>query len=71
LGDTIAVNVTAAYQEDKDKEVEMTIADGKTRTFTESSNDYPHGISQVVVPLMDSKNMTIGAVIVSVDQISN
>lgn len=69
IADTIPVNVTAAFQEDNNGEVASTIVDGKVRMFTESSKDYPHGISQIVVPLKDSTNKIVGAVIVSQDQV--
>lgn len=70
LADTVAGNVGDMYTDDQGNEVMLTIRDGKPRSFTETSKDYPKGITETVVPLKNSPNgQTIGAVIISSSQI--
>lgn len=70
LADTVSGNVGSMYTDDRGDEVSMTIADGKPRTFTETSKDYPKGITEEVVPMKNSPNgQTIGAVLISSSQI--
>ena len=63
LADAIPANVGTAFDHDTGDEVGATIADRRSRVFVETSVDYPEGIRQVVVPLVDQRNATIGAVI--------
>ncbi|MEU4425349.1 EAL domain-containing protein [Actinoplanes sp. NPDC024001] len=63
LGDVIAENVGSSFDHDSGDEVGRTIADGEPRVFVETSEDYPDGIKQVVVPIDNRSGLTIGAVI--------
>ncbi|HZE87870.1 MAG TPA: hypothetical protein VE090_06760 [Methylomirabilota bacterium] len=65
LADAVPGNRSKAFTQDTDNEVKATIMDGSTRHFTEKSIDYPKGISQTVVPLLDGKGAIVGAVIIS------
>ena len=69
IADTTAANVSKKYTEDKGGEVQKTIADGVTRTFTETSVDFPKGIGQTVIALKDMAGNTIGAIIFSTEEI--
>ena len=63
IADAIPQNVGTRFQYDPGSEVAQTIQDGVTRTFVETSADYPQGIKQVVVPFTAADGKTIGAVI--------
>jgi diguanylate cyclase (GGDEF)-like protein/PAS domain S-box-containing protein len=63
LADVIAEDVGSRLDVDPDNEVGKTIADGKTRTFVETSDDYPQGIKQVVVALVTESGTIRGAVV--------
>lgn len=65
LSDTIAANVGGVYSYDLNHEIDSTMKDGVSRSFTEKSTDYPNGLSRVVVPVKDVNNQVIGAVIIS------
>lgn len=67
LADTFSANVGSIYTEDDNKAVDLALRDGKQGTFVENSRDYPKGIPQVVIPLLDTKGQTIGAVILSLN----
>lgn len=71
LADTIPINVGEQYQGDTASEVTQTIADKQIRTFKETSFDYPDGVSEVSVPLIDSSSHVVGAVILSSTHINN
>jgi diguanylate cyclase (GGDEF)-like protein/PAS domain S-box-containing protein len=64
IGDVVRENVGTAFDHDLDDEVGKTITDGRSRVFVETSEDYPDGIKQVVVPMRNTGGRTIGAVIV-------
>ncbi|WP_433790982.1 EAL domain-containing protein [Actinoplanes sp. CA-252034] len=64
LGDVVRENVGSLFDHDRDDEVGRTIADGRARVFVETSDDYPDGIKQVVVPMRNKGGKTIGAIIV-------
>lgn len=70
VADTIAANRGNTYSQDKEDEVGLTMKDGISRSFVEKSQDYPNGISEVVVPVKNSNNETIGAVILSNFQVT-
>jgi len=63
IADAIPQNVGTRFQYDPGSEVARTLQDGVTRTFVETSADYPQGIQQVVVPFTTADGKTIGAVI--------
>ncbi|WIM94628.1 EAL domain-containing protein [Actinoplanes oblitus] len=63
LGDAVPENVGSVFDHDTGNEVGRTIADGKSRTFVETSADYPAGIKQVVVRMEGAGHQTLGAVI--------
>lgn len=69
LADAVVENKGTTYKFDSNNEVQLTINDGRTRTFEEKSKDYPNGIMQTVVPMRNQKGETIGAVIISNSQI--
>jgi diguanylate cyclase (GGDEF)-like protein len=71
LGDVVAADVGGIYDEDTADEVGATIRDRKNRTFIEHSTDSPTGMRQVVVPLVDARNVTIGAVILEYTALSD
>ena len=48
-------DVGKRFSHDINNEVGMTIADGKERTFTEISVEYPKGIESLVIPLSDEQ----------------
>ena len=63
LADVIPEDVGSRLDVDSDNEVGKTIADGKPRSFVETSDDYPDGIEQLAVPLVDDSGLTRGAVV--------
>lgn len=65
LADTVAANVGSTYSYDTNKEVDETLKDGVSRSFVETSKDYPAGLSEVVVPMKDASNHIVGVVLVS------
>ncbi len=56
VGETLAMGEGGA-------QVQLTLQDGKPRTFLEKSDDYPLGIKLIAVPLKDDLHTTVGAVI--------
>ena len=70
LADTVASNKGTTYNFDSNNEVKQTMADGIARGFQETSQDYPNGVSEVVVPVRNSKGVIVGAVLISNNQIS-
>jgi len=64
LADAVTGEIGTTFSHDKNNEVGRTIKDGAPRTFTETSEAYPAGIKQVVLPLdqLDSRQR-IGAII--------
>ena len=69
LADTVVANMGSKYSMDTHDEVEQTLEDGKTRSFIETSPDYPQGITEVVVAIRNDKNTIIGALLISQSQI--
>ncbi|HET9946828.1 MAG TPA: hypothetical protein VFQ63_02080 [Patescibacteria group bacterium] len=65
LADTVVANMGSKYSLDTKAEVSKTISDGLPRSFTETSKDYPQGISQQVVVFKNASGQTLGGVIVS------
>ena len=63
VADAVPEDIGSILKHDQGDEVQQTLNDGKTRTFLEKSVDYPQGIELIVVPLKDSHNAIIGAVI--------
>jgi hypothetical protein len=69
LADTVPGNVGKMFMEDTEGQVEMTIKDGMTRGFVETSKDYPKGLNQVVVALKEAGGKIVGAVVLSSDML--
>ena len=69
LADTVESNIGSTYNFDINGEVEMTLGDGTTRYFEETSGDYPDGITEVVVPIKNASGVIVGAVLVSNSQL--
>lgn len=69
LADTIAGNKGSTYNFDSNGEVRLTLEDGITRNFEETSSDYPGGIAEVVVPMKNSSGAITGAVLISNSQL--
>lgn len=67
LADTVPANVGSKYTEDDNKAIDQTLQQGRFGTFVENSRDYPKGLAEVVIPLLDTKNQTVGAVILSLN----
>jgi hypothetical protein len=65
LADTVKANVGKKFMEDNAGQVGETLMDGMTRSFVETSTDYPNGLDQVVVPLKDAGGKIVGAVVLS------
>lgn len=65
VADTIVANMGSKYSYDQNSEVLFTLRDGTTRSFTETSRDYPNGISELVTPIKNDKGQIVGAVIIS------
>ncbi len=63
LADAIPANQGELFTHDADGEVAATMADGRPRTFTERSPDYPQGILQMVIRLQTDQGRTVGAVV--------
>jgi diguanylate cyclase (GGDEF)-like protein/PAS domain S-box-containing protein len=63
VGDVIPEEIGEIWTEDQHGEVAATIADGRKRTFSETSDDYPDGIQQVVVPIIGPSKAVEGAVV--------
>jgi diguanylate cyclase (GGDEF)-like protein len=63
LADAIPGHQGEVFTEDTHGEVDATMADGRPRTFTERSPDYPQGILQVVIPLRTDQGVIVGAVL--------
>ncbi|NMO56410.1 EAL domain-containing protein [Actinoplanes sp. TBRC 11911] len=63
LADVVPEDVGTRLDTDSDNQVGKTIADGKPRTFVETSADYPDGIQQIAVPLVDEAGATRGAIV--------
>lgn len=70
LADTLVANMGTKYSYDDDNAVGKTMQDGVARSFTETSKDYPSGLSEVVVPMKNDKAQIVGAVILSNTTIS-
>lgn len=70
LADTVVGNMGSTYSSDNGNEINKTLQDGLTRSFTEKSTDYPSGLSEVVVPMKNDKAMIVGAVLISNSTIS-
>ncbi|MCY1142401.1 EAL domain-containing protein [Actinoplanes sp. Pm04-4] len=63
LADAIPENVGTVFDHDTGNEIGRTIADGRSRVFVETSDDYPEGIRQVVVPVVGAGGTILGAVV--------
>lgn len=71
LADSIVGNMGSKYSSDTGNEISQSIQDGKTRTFTEVSTDFPSGLSEIIVPVRDGKNTIVGVVLISNAQVGN
>jgi hypothetical protein len=65
LADTVEANKGTTYTYDTNGEIQMTLSDGKTRTFMEKSTDYPSGVEETVVPMKNAAGVITGVVLVS------
>lgn len=65
LADTIARNIGSNYAYDTNKEIDATLKDGISRTFVETSSDFPQGLTQTVSPIVDSSNHIVGVILIS------
>lgn len=65
LADSNPKDVGLIYNYDSKGEIKMSISDGQSRVFTETSESNPGGITQVVVPMKNADGKVIGAVIIS------
>lgn len=63
IADVIPEAIGKILDHDESDVVQLTIQDGQTRTFVEQNEEHPQGIQQIVVPLKNSQNATVGAVI--------
>ncbi|MEH1830355.1 MAG: HAMP domain-containing protein [Nostoc sp.] len=63
LADVVTEDIGTRLNRDRNNEVGKTIEDGITRTYIETSTEYPNGIKLIAVAFKTSKNETIGAVI--------
>ncbi|MEH2054083.1 ATP-binding protein [Nostoc sp.] len=63
LADVVTEDIGTRLDHDRNNEVGKTIEDGITRTYIETSPEYPNGIKLIAVAFKTSKNETIGAVI--------
>ena len=63
LADAVPEEVGITFTHDQNNEVQQTIQDGITRTFSEKSADYPQGIKLLVIPLKADQNKIFGAII--------
>ena len=62
LADAIPKNV-GTVEHDADGALDESMRDGEVRTFIEISEDYPHGIRQIAVPVKAESGEVTGAVI--------
>ncbi|MEO7098751.1 MAG: PAS domain S-box protein [Luteolibacter sp.] len=63
VADSDPSGIGSVFTEDPGDEVGLTIKDGKARTFVETSDDYPTGIMEMVVPVETAKGQVTGAVV--------
>ncbi len=63
LADSIPANQGELFTHDPHGEVGATMRDGRPRSFTERSADYPQGILQMVIPLRTEEGRIVGAVL--------
>ncbi|QLE40342.1 HAMP domain-containing protein [Nostoc sp. C052] len=63
LADVVTEDIGTLLDHDRNNEVGKTIQDGITRTYIETSPEYPNGIKLIAVAFKTSKNEMIGAVI--------
>ncbi|MBD2166504.1 HAMP domain-containing protein [Calothrix membranacea FACHB-236] len=63
LADVVTEDIGTRLDHDLNNEVGQTIQDGITRTYIETSPEYPKGIYLIAVPFKTSQGETIGAVI--------
>ncbi|MEH1820471.1 MAG: ATP-binding protein [Nostoc sp.] len=63
LADVVTEDIGTRLDHDRNNEVGKTIQDGITRTYIETSPEYPNGIQLIAVAFNTSKHETIGAVI--------
>ncbi|BAY99554.1 integral membrane sensor signal transduction histidine kinase [Tolypothrix tenuis PCC 7101] len=63
LADIVTEDIGTKLEHDQNNEVGKTIQDGITRTYIETSPEYPQGISLIAVPFKTNQGETIGAVI--------
>ncbi len=71
IADAITTHIGKVYHYDTHNEVDNTIHDAQTRTFDEVSEDHPHGIKQIAVPLKTEKNEIIGVLLLDYTPIYN
>jgi diguanylate cyclase (GGDEF)-like protein len=63
LADALPENRGRRYDDNDQGAVEATMRDGRPRSFTERSDDYPQGILQMVIPLRTDRGTIVGAVV--------
>ncbi len=63
LADVVPSEIGTTFTEDPADEVGATIKDRQVRTFVETSETYPTGIKQIVVPVEAGSGQVIGAVV--------
>ena len=63
IADAVPEEIGTEFRHDKGNEVAATIADGRPRTFLETSKAYPQGIRQIVLPLNGEADRRVGAVV--------
>jgi diguanylate cyclase (GGDEF)-like protein len=63
LADVIPGHQGEVFTEDAHGEVGATMRDGRPRSFTERSPDYPQGVLQMVIPLRTDQGRIVGAVL--------
>lgn len=69
LADTVSANKETTYGYDTNGEIKATLTDGKARLFEEKSVDYPNGLAELVVPIINANGIT-GAVLISNIQVT-
>ena len=62
MADAVPAEVGERFDRDQQGEVAATMRDGRTRTFIETSDAYPAGINQVVVPIRAGSTI-VGALV--------
>jgi diguanylate cyclase (GGDEF)-like protein/PAS domain S-box-containing protein len=71
IADVIREDIGKKLTADKNNEVGQTLKDGIVRSYTEVSEEYPHGIKLVAAPLRNNVGEIIGAIIFEYTTIIN